>query len=102
MDDLSESEKGKIASKDHLLPEIPGFLKEQIDDSSVSLTIIKEATINYDGRQFFVRIPSEISKFYRLKKGDKVELLVEGDEDLSQNEHRKIVLSLKVIENETT
>jgi hypothetical protein len=101
MDDSSESQKKKSSLKDHLLPDIPDFLKEQNEDANFSLTIRKEATINYDGRQFFVRIPSEISRFYRLKKGDKAELLVEADEDLSQNEHRKIVLSLRVIENGT-
>jgi hypothetical protein len=100
MDDLSESQK-KNALKNPHLPEIPDFLEEQNEDADVSLTIRKEATFNYDGRQFFVRIPSEISRFYRLKKGDKAELLVEADENISQSEHRKIVLSLKVIENET-
>jgi cold shock CspA family protein len=106
MDDLPESKKKHSVSETYQIPCVPDFLKESNEDHSDIfesysdiLTIRKEATLNYDGRQFFVRIPSEISKFYSLKKGDKVELSIENDD--TSKKRREIILSLKVIEDAT-
>ena len=40
------------------------------------LDIVKDATILFDGKQFMIKIPKEISEFYRLKKGQKFRLKV--------------------------
>ncbi len=41
-----------------------------------SLAITKEVAILFDGKQFMVKIPKEISDFYDLKKGKKIRLVV--------------------------
>lgn len=37
----------------------------------------KSAKIAFDGKQFLVRIPTEISGIKKMKKGDKLEFIVE-------------------------
>ena len=41
-----------------------------------NLDIKKEVTILFDGKQFMIKIPKEISEFYNLKKGKKMKLVV--------------------------
>ena len=43
-------------------------LKEELKPK---VDIIKTANILFDGRQFMVKLPQEISRFYNIKKGDK-------------------------------
>jgi bifunctional DNA-binding transcriptional regulator/antitoxin component of YhaV-PrlF toxin-antitoxin module len=38
--------------------------------------IEKIVTVNYDGRQFIVRIPKKISDYLEIHKGDKIKFLV--------------------------
>lgn len=39
--------------------------------------IVKSASISYDGKQFLIRIPREISRFFNLKKGGHMKLTVD-------------------------
>ena len=41
-----------------------------------NLDIKKDVTILFDGKQFMIKIPKEISEFYNLKKGKKMRLVV--------------------------
>lgn len=41
------------------------------------LSIKKEVSVLFDGKQFMIKLPKEISDFYDLKKGDKLCLKVE-------------------------
>lgn len=49
------------------------LLKEEMKPR---VDIIKEVNILYDGRQNLIKIPKEISRFYNIKKGDKLRLIV--------------------------
>lgn len=104
MDNSSNFSK-KASSKGYQTPDIPEFLLEEsrVEEPCLEYdagsTIRKEVTLNYDGKQLFIRIPSAISKFYGLKKGDRMELFVKTDPK-SPGNNRKIALSLKVIEDE--
>ncbi len=49
------------------------MLKEELKPN---LNIVKEATILFDGRQFMIKIPKEISNFYKIKKGNKLKMIV--------------------------
>ena len=70
---------------------------ESIEKNKVS-RIRKKTKISYDGKQFLIRIPKDIVNFYRLKKGDQVELFVETDID-SPEMAREIPLIVKLIED---
>lgn len=41
-----------------------------------NVDIVKEVSVLFDGRQFLIKLPKEISNFYELKKGDKIRLRV--------------------------
>lgn len=49
------------------------LLKEEMKPK---VDIIKEASILYDGRQFLIKIPREISRFYNIKKKDKFRFVI--------------------------
>ncbi len=48
-------------------------IKEEIKPN---VDIIKEVSVLFDGRQFLIKLPREISNFYELKKRDKIQLRV--------------------------
>ncbi len=48
-------------------------IKEQIKPN---VDIVKKVSVLFDGRQFLIKLPREISNFYNLKKGDKLRLRV--------------------------
>ncbi len=48
-------------------------IKEEIKPN---VNIVKEVSVLFDGRQFLIKLPREISNFYELKKGDKLRLVV--------------------------
>ncbi len=50
--------------------------KMENDQINSSLAIVKDVAILFDGKQFMVKIPKEISEFYNLKKGSKLRLIV--------------------------
>tara|TARA_Y100000310_G_scaffold302836_1_gene340605 strand:- start:6090 stop:6317 length:228 start_codon:yes stop_codon:yes gene_type:complete len=53
-------------------------LKEEIEDHKVSASLInKVSSVLYDGKQFMIKIPIEISRFFKLKKGDKFEFFID-------------------------
>ena len=41
-----------------------------------NVDIVKEVSVLFDGRQFLIKLPREISNFYDLEKGDKIKLIV--------------------------
>jgi len=43
---------------------------------SPDLSIVKDVSILFDGKQYMVKIPKEIAEFYNLKKGMKMRLKV--------------------------
>jgi hypothetical protein len=56
-------------------------MKELIERITKEITkpeekIEKIAAINFDGQQYFVRIPKKISDFLEINKGDKIKFLV--------------------------
>lgn len=59
------------------------------------LNVQKKVKVSYDGKQFLIRIPNEISNFYRLKKGDEVEVFLKVDEEYF-TEAREIPLFIKI------
>lgn len=71
---------------------------EETDILQNSNEIKKKVKISYDGKQFLIRIPNEISKYYNLRKGDEVEITIE--EAKTTNEHiRGKPITLKVVED---
>ncbi len=46
------------------------------DEMQPKVDIIKDASILFDGRQFLVKIPKEISRFYNMKKRNKFRFIV--------------------------
>ena len=59
----------KISTNKKKAEQIKKELKPNVD-------IVKEVSVLFDGRQFLIKIPREISNFYELKKGDKLKLVV--------------------------
>lgn len=56
-------------------------MKEKIiritEDNGYPETLIeKTVSVNYDGKQFFIRIPKEISDYFKLKKKDSVKFII--------------------------
>lgn len=43
------------------------------------IAIKKDVTILFDGKQFMIKIPKEISNFYNMKKGKKIRLIVKPE-----------------------
>lgn len=41
-----------------------------------NIDIVKEVSVLHDKRQFLIKIPTEISNFYDLERGDKMRLIV--------------------------
>ncbi len=60
---------GKISTNIKKAEKIKEELKPNVD-------IVKEVSVLFDGRQFLIKLPREISNFYELKKGDKIRLIV--------------------------
>jgi hypothetical protein len=57
-------------------------MKEKIrritmDTTTTETKIEKTVTISFDGKQFLVRIPNEISDFLKLKKGNKLKFILD-------------------------
>ena len=46
------------------------------DQLKPNVDIVKEVSVLFDGRQYLIKLPREISNFYELKKGDKLRLTV--------------------------
>ena len=61
--------KRKIRTDIKKAEKIKEELKPNVD-------IVKEVSVIFDGRQFLIKLPREISNFYDLKKGDKIRLIV--------------------------
>ena len=59
----------KISTNKKKAEQIKEELKPNVD-------IVKEVSVLFDGRQFLIKLPREISNFYELKKGDKLKLVV--------------------------
>jgi hypothetical protein len=59
------------------------------------LNVQKKIKVSYDGKQFLIRFPNEISSFYGLKKGDEVEVFLKVDEEHFA-EAREIPLLIKI------
>ena len=60
--------------------------KEILDRTLPNIDIIKYATVQYDGKQFMIKLPKEITEFYKLKKGDTIKLAVRID--TQGNDHK--------------
>jgi hypothetical protein len=60
-------------------------------------TIEKDVKISYDGRQLMIRIPREITDFYKLKKGDAIKIVIRlsGDDKRS---NREIPMEVSIVE----
>lgn len=50
--------------------------EKTIEEIKPNVDIVKEVSVLFDGRQFLIKLPREISNFYELKKGDKLKLKV--------------------------
>ena len=61
--------KLKVSTNIKKAEEIKKQLKPNVD-------IVKEVSVLFDGRQFLIKLPREISDFYNLKKKDKLKLIV--------------------------
>ncbi len=71
------------------------FSLDEIKDLSEKThkgTIFKKLKVNYDSKNFFVRIPKEIAEYVKLKKGDY--FWVEFDTTKSKEE---VILNCKLI-----
>jgi hypothetical protein len=73
---------------------------KKADEKSNNINIRKTVKISYDGKQFLIRIPNEISSYYNLKKGDELEILIEPDNVPGANRLEN-PLVLKVIKDGT-
>lgn len=40
------------------------------------INIVKEVSILYDGKQYMIKIPKEISDFYKIEKGNKIKFTI--------------------------
>ncbi|MDK2947431.1 MAG: hypothetical protein PWQ63_591 [Methanolobus sp.] len=74
---------------------------EETDILQNNNEIKKKVKISYDGKQFLIRIPNEISKYYNLRKGDEVEIIIEETKNTNEN-IREVPITLKVIEDVNT
>lgn len=50
--------------------------KNILDRTLPNVDIVKHATVQFDGKQFMIKLPKEIAEFYDMKKGDTIELVV--------------------------
>ncbi len=75
----------KISTNIKKAEKIKEELKPNVD-------IVKEVTVLFDGRQFLIKLPREISNFYDLEKGDKIKLIVNVKEP-----HQKHINYFEVI-----
>ena len=47
----------------------------------LDVNIDKSMSILWDGRQFMVKLPKELSEFYKIKKGDKLRFIIDFSDD---------------------
>ena len=57
----------------HIMAIIDEFREDVIEDVT-----IEDATVSYDGKQFLVRIPGDIARAIKMKKGDKFRFIVKN------------------------
>jgi hypothetical protein len=48
----------------------------ELQELKPDLSIVKDVSILFDGKQYMIKIPKEVSEFYNLKKGKKMRLKV--------------------------
>lgn len=60
-------------------------------------TETKDLKIQWDGRQFFIKLPTEFSELLQLKKGDKARLTMKIPETSST---RKAKVTMEVLDDE--
>lgn len=56
--------------------------------------IIKKARISYDGKQFLVRIPTELARLFEIKQGQYLEFMVDVPY-FQEKKERVAVVSVK-------
>ena len=66
--------------------------KKQVEDSSN--TLIKRTKIVFDGKQYLVRFPTEVSETLELQKGDEIEFKIPLPES-REEELKPIITYLK-------
>ena len=57
--------------------------------------IDKEMTILFDGKQFMIKIPKEVSEFLKIKKGDKFRFIIEIPEDKNEEPIKTDIFKLQ-------
>jgi len=57
------------------------------EETKPNVNIEREVSVLFDGRQFLIKIPKEISQFYDLKKKDKIKLIIEIKEPPKKHEN---------------
>ena len=74
---LWEDVKDKVMEKSVILkPKTTEPSEPSYNSIKPNVDIVKEVSVLFDGRQFLIKLPREISNFYELKKGDKIQLRV--------------------------
>ncbi len=73
--------------------------EELLKQSEPQIDITREMKVLFDTKQYSIKIPREIERFYDLKKGDKIKLIVEIPSDKT----KKPINRFEIIkgENET-